>query len=409
MQRSYPDHISRLVSLETGQPLQIDDDDCDVDLPYPVDDQYIMHTGVAMPVGVEPSQSPFTAVIHIARFVGQLRKTLRSSTIDAAILSEFDVHFARSMVAFPAHCQFGSTLHLEPQSLPPLLHLQNSRLVLHRHNLSTMCHAEVRSIALDHCVAVARDTAHLLSRVMHTPATALGHGSDNAPWQSKVAAAATASLCMHAWRCTLLLVCRGYYAEAMTCVEISAAVGELRAVNTACGRHLSFFLRMLVEKLHDRRRGGYSNTNLEHDEEMMAYVSGDLQGSVEDNWVWQGSVPEGSMDPQAAGLTQATRIPSIALAAPSYRDLPASTPGGLSAEEASNWGGWDQILWRVQTLLQDRPLVTPSGGLGRAYGPPPLSTPPPGSVPHPVLPQPRGPPSSSTSTPTSRISIASII
>ena len=397
------------MSLETAQPLLIDDDDCDVDLPYPVDDQYIKSTGVALPVGVEPSQTSFTAAIHIARFVGQLKNTLRSPSIDASTLAEFDAHFASCVTAFPAHCQFGSTLALEPQSLPPLLQLQNTRLVLHRHNLSTMCPAELRYIALDHSVAVARDTAHLLSRVMHTSAGVSGHGTDHDSWQRKLAGAVTASLCTHIWRCTLLLAFRGYYAEAMTCVQVSAAIGELRPINTACGRYLSFFLRMLGDKLHARQEG-YSNVNLEHDEEMMAYVSGDVQGSVEGNWVWQGSVPDVSLDTYTAGMGPSTRIPSMALSSSSYGGPPTSSPGGMSVEEAQKWDGWEEILWRLRTLLQDRPLVGSAFGLPRGFGQPTrhLSTPSPSEVSHPVLPQPRAP-TSATSTPTSRISIASII
>lgn len=150
----------------------------------------------------------------------------------------------------------------------------------------------------------------------------------------------------------------------------------------------------------------------------MAYVSGDLQGSAEDNWVWQGSMPDTpTRDPHANArrdLTPPGRIPSIAIPTPRFGDLPTPRLGTLSSDEASSWGGWDQVLWRLQLLSQERP----SQGRGHTFGPGPgyeppprhVSAPPSGTLP-PLLPPHQRPPLPVTTntTPTSRISIASIM
>ena len=420
--------LDRLACLERDQPLQIDDDEeneYDVDLPVRVvDEQYVRNTGIGRFMSQETAHDVFAAIIHLARSVGPLMKTLRAPIISLANLHHFNSHFASSMAAFPAHCQVGLSSYLDPRSLPTLIYLQNARFVLHRHNLSPICPPEMRSVAVDNSVAVARDTAHLLSRTMQQPPSSESESesrSNQHAWRSQFAEMASSSMCTHIWRCTLFLCLRGYYVEAMSCVKVSAAIGEHRAINLACGRHLSFFLRMLVEKIQ-HSDGGDGSSQLLDDEEMMAYVSGDVQGSAEKNWVWQGSVPESSsnlIEPYPTDTNEFTPsrgFPGMAL--PRFHDLPTPNLGGLSSDEATSWGDWDQLLWQLQLLAQDNRAPGPSAGFGvgfagsAAFAAPLLphpSAPPPVNRPAP-LPQRSLPPvNTTTSAPTSRISIASII
>ncbi|KAI9783081.1 MAG: hypothetical protein M1839_004250 [Geoglossum umbratile] len=355
----------RLLAIELGRPLRIGDDDCDVGLPCPVDDHFIFDTGT-VPSGSPPTSSLLLTSIHVVRLMAPLLKTLKAPAIAPLTLKTFESHFATCMASFPPSCQVGSDQYLDPQFLSPVFYLQKARLVLHRHNLSTACISDARVAAIDHCVSTARDTVQLLSRAMRPPPDS-GYGRSSPDqsnianrWEAGLSAVASTMLCTHLWRCTLFLCFRGYYSEALICVSASAAIGDLRPVNAACGRYLSFFLQALVERLR-RGEGG----NLEKDEEMMAYVSGDLQGSTENSWVWSGS--ETGM---ALNNAEQTSSPKSERQQETQTSSSLSPANALTNEE-TDWGGWEQIVWLLQALQHEQQGV----GQG-AYGAPPRQSTP---------------------------------
>lgn len=328
----------RLLSLELGRPLSIDDRDCDVGLPCPVDDLYIQRQGIVIPQDVPQYPTPLLSTITVVRFISQLIDSLKAPTIATHILQSFDTHFSTCTDAFPPSCRLDSSADLNPQSLAPTIYLQNARLILHRHNLSPASSPEVRATAISSCFDAAKDTASLLSRTMHSPSTSPTHPESSASgWQSLLAASASSMLCTHIWRCTLFLCFRGDYAAALICTQASAAIGDLRAVNTACGRNLAFFLKCLLERLQRGEDG-----NLEKLEEMMVYVSGDLQGSTEHSWVWQGSETGMALNGNSTSPTTGEASDAI----------PTATV--LSAEEEKDWGGWEGIEWILQALLKEQ-------------------------------------------------------
>lgn len=319
--------IFRLLALEMGKPVLINDQDCDTDLPCPVDEQYITEEG-----GVPESQqtSPLLATIHVVRSIGQLTRTLRSPTVSPATLETFERHFNTCLATFPSQFHPKTDQDLDPRSLAPVIYLQNARLLLHRHNISPFCPYAVRAAAMDYCVSTALDTAHLLSRCMQ-PGPGPGYPT-GADWRTLFASCAGTLLCTHIWRCVLFLLFRQEFAAALTCVQASAAVGDSRAVNAACGRHLSFFLRCLLDCL---RR---SDSELERDEEMMAYVSGDMQGTSDGSWVWQGS-ETGS---------QLAVVPSLQPSSPSGPE------GGSTQMPDADQEGWEWVEETVQCLLDEQ-------------------------------------------------------
>jgi hypothetical protein len=349
------------LAIEMGRPLRIDDDDCDVGLPCPVDDHFIFDAGPLVPGGSPPTSNLLLTLIHMARFVPPLLKALKAPVVATPTFKTFESHFATCIASLPPSCQIGSDQYLDPRFLSPLLYLQRTRLVLHRHNLSTACASDARAAAIDRCVSTARDTAQLMSRVMRpSPDGGYEHSS---PSQSRTAnhreaelgAVASTTLCTHLWRCTLFLCFRGHYSEALVCVSASATIGDLRPVNAACGRNLSFFLQALVEKM----RRGEGNT-LEKDEEMIAYVSGDMQGSIENSWVWSSSETgillssaEQTSSPRSERQQESRAIDSLS---------PTTT---LANEEQSDWGGWEQIVWLLQALQHEQ-----QGAGQGAYGAP---------------------------------------
>ncbi|TVY29873.1 putative transcriptional regulatory protein [Lachnellula hyalina] len=367
----------RHMSLELGRPLLIEDADCDVSLPAAIDDHYIHDAGMLVPNGVSPLTNFILPIIHVVRAVSQLIKTLKSPVISSSTLATFDTHFSSCMSSFPPACQLTATQPLNPRMLAPICHLMNARLVLHRHNLTTSCPPEIRANAIEQCIRTSLDSANLFARA--TASSASLH-----PANPPFGPTANAMTCTHIWRCTLFLLFGGHFDAALTCIRASANVATLRDVNVACGRNVAFFLGVLIEK---RRAGGMAGSRgyrgePEMDEEILAYVSGDLQASTENSWVWAGSetgmnitANSGAVGPSATlmsgGREEGTTI--------------------LTDVEARDWGGWERVEYLVGVLAREQ------GGYG-----------------HPLPPRYGGPPGSGSTGPerdqrNERMSITSII
>ena len=152
-------------------------------------------------------------------------------------------------------------------------------------------------------------------------------------WEARIASSATAFLCTHIWRCTLFLCFRGEYSSALVCARASAAICDIRPVNQACCRHLCFYLQCLQSKLELGE-----GTSLERDEEMMAYVSGDLQGSMEDSWVWQ----KHELHSREIPLANA------------HDDFQKDTASRPAVEESRSVEGWDWILATLLKFLSEQ-------------------------------------------------------
>ncbi|KAJ5994892.1 hypothetical protein N7481_001869 [Penicillium waksmanii] len=303
----------RLLALEMGKPVLINDQDCDIDLPCPVDDRYITESA-AIPDGHQTI--PLLATIHVVRSLGQLTRTLRWSTLSSATLETFERHFSTCLATFPPYLQPNNDQDLDPRSLAPSIYLQNASLLLYRHNISPYCQPSVRELAMVRCVSIAIDTANIISRCMRSHA-----GAD---WRTLFASAAGTLLCTHIWRCSLFLLFQQEFGPALACVQAMAAVGDDRAINASCGRYLAFFLQLLLDRL---QRGD----TLEEDEEMVAYVSGDMQGTSDGSWVWQGSETGSQLEAMSSKPN-------------------AHSPPGPEKE----WPGWEWIEQTVQYLSTEK-------------------------------------------------------
>jgi len=271
--------------------------------------------------------------IHVVRMISQLLRSLQSQTISPQALLTFDSHFASCQNVFPAHCQIYHPQPLEPRHLSPICQLQNCRIVLHRHNLSTSCPAEVRAAALQSCLKVAKETVHLLARVrQYQPPSQI-------TWRDAVASAATTMVCAHIWRCMLFLCFSAFYDEALVCADICAAIGDFRQMNVSCGRNLYGFLRQVASRIAQ-------GTDLMQDEMMIALVSGDVQGSTESSWVWNGSETGTALNGSACTPTNFS---------PSKEILqPFQNPTILTAEEMKEWSGWDHIQEIIKQLKREK-------------------------------------------------------
>lgn len=333
------DYLS-LLSLELGRPAMINDEECDVGLPNPVDDRYLSESGG----GSQRTESLVLPTIQVMCGISKLLKTLRTPNLNIPTLQSYDSLFIECIAAFPSHHQVRSDGYLDPHSLPPLIYLQSARLMLHRQNLTTACPFDVRAAAVQDCVNISHDTVRLLARCMQDPPETLQQPlTSHDKWEARLASATSAFFCTHVWRCTLFLCFRGDYDAALLCARASAAIADVRPVNTACGRYLDFFLRRLTSKLQQGE-----GAHLSGDEEMIAYLSGDLQGSIESSWVWQGWEGEGEMQLSEPLNDRTSANGQRADDGAGNADVP---------EEGDGWAEWDVILETLERLMREQQQV----------------------------------------------------
>ncbi len=337
--------LDRILSLELGRPFAIDDTDCDVSLPEPCDDHFLQTDGPIHPLNANPLSHYLHVVIDVVRCFSAMRKAFSAPVVAPARLASFEVHLSSCLRAFPAPCVAQSDLPIAPHILMPLSYLLNARLLLHRHNLAPACPPEVRKSAIEHCTITAMDTADLIGRTSAT-----------------LADTATALLTTHIFRCTLFLLLAGRYEPASTCIRALSSIGPRRDVAIPCGRFLSFFVSVLANKRAEiasyiprSTPHGFPHAappgpatvqeSLIRDEELLIYVSVDLQASPESSWVWAGAErdpPGMSAKPVGGGL------------------LVADNRTGLTLEERQDWGDWDGLFSRIKGMASGNSSPAPA-------------------------------------------------
>lgn len=337
--------LDRTLSLELGRPVLIDDFDCDVSLPAGVDDHFIHDGGMLVPNGAEPLSHSLLAIIHVVRAYSALSKALSSPLIAPTRLATFDQHFGGCLRTFPQTCDPSSSVPLSPLLLNPLVYLLHARLLLHRHNVAPTCPPDVRLTAVEQCTLTALETSSFLART-----------------DSALPDAATALLTTHVFRCALFLLFTGHLDQAAACVRVLAAIDTRRDVAVPCGRFLAFFVTTLGTKRAEitnylsqtpssGRQGFTSHPTrpsptavqgaLLRDEELLAYVSADLQACPDTAWVWAGGEREAQ--------SQQTPSPTMGDNGSGSNNgsgdqlYHAESRMGLSDEEARDWGGWERL------------------------------------------------------------------
>ena len=324
----------------------IHEEDCEIALPSSVEDRYIQPQGLFRS---RVETAPFTgsiAAIHITRPFAELLQALKSSVMAPHVLHSFDERFYAKLTLLPENYQPNSNLSLEIAALPPIMTLLSARFHLHRRNFTTASHLAERVEALRRCTLVAQDTAKYISRALHSPPKVESERS----WQTRVSSIASNMICMHTWRCVLILCFRGEYDAALMCLHLMSAIGVIRKVNGACGMNIVFFL----ERLLDRVRSGHGNfQTLEQDEEMIAYISGDAQGNLEQSWVWTGT----DLGPSASPLLSPRHDMRAREPEDSRRErLHSQGDLNLSGHDEIPWDDWGRIEHMIRQLMgENRP------------------------------------------------------
>lgn len=338
----------------------------------------------------------------MTRSFSNLYQDVKSSEIPGHVLRSHDENLHARWGALPEACQLASDAYMDPAFLAPIFTIQLARFILHRRNLSPLCQPPDRLDALHRCTAIAHETARCIAKTLK-PATSPSDAERS--WQAKVSQIASSAMCMHLWRCMLVLCLRAEYEAALLCLRLSSAIGNLRKVNMACGKNLKFFLDRLFDRIHS---GNSTAHQLTQDEEMLAYVSGDMQGNLGHSWVWTASdfTPSQTSPHPASHVPGRTHGPDEPMQG---TQLPLRSTPGSPENGAREWDGWGQIEQMIGQLIEEqrsRRVQQPS------YYPPPhnplkrvqLAADAPPSPSRLAAPAPPPTPSSS-----SRISIANII
>jgi len=325
-----------------------------------------------------------------------LFRELKSSVIQPAILQSFDEQLRSKLLILPEAYKPDSEAYFDSKGLPTVFAVLSARFHLYRRNFNPVSGPIERANALNRCVSIAQDTSKYVSRALHKPA--MQDAGKN--WTERVALIASNTICLHLWRCILVLCLRSEYDAALMCLHLSKAIGSFRKINVGCGRHIAFVLDRLLDRV---RSGRGSIQQLERDEEMIAYVSGDAQSNLEHSWVWTGTdlaLPT-SQDvipsaPQQPGGDEPMRD------ALPYRASYAGPTNGTT-----DWDEWVKIEHTVGQLMSEhvhrntQPL---------SYYPPPHNPVKRVQLATDVLSPPKTAPNPSpTPSSTSRISIANII
>jgi hypothetical protein len=269
---------------------------------------------------------------------------LKSPLLTTAQLSKFDAHFRKCLETYPPACDPSSNVPLSPQFLSPLAYVLHARLILHRHHLSPDCPGDARFAAVENCTHVALETASLLSRT-----------------NSSLGEVATALLTAHVFRCSLFLLLTGYFDHAVTCARALSSIDVKKDIATACGRYLSFFIQELGHKRAEHaaylarhtpptsfsRPHSPSNqsallNSLARDEELLAYVSGDLQASPDRSWLWTGMEREVPLESQMTSSKMPREARGINFA--------QEQRSGLNDEERNSWSGWSILETSIRGL-----------------------------------------------------------
>ncbi|PQE09942.1 fungal specific transcription factor domain-containing protein [Rutstroemia sp. NJR-2017a BVV2] len=329
--------FDRQLALELKQPLLIHDEDCDIQLPSPVEDFYLPNSGPYLPQnGAQPPprmQNLFLPTIHVMRCVAPVLQACKSSYIPPSTLAIFTSHFNTLYSYLPSSPPSSPSLASSSEPHPPLeaphLHLLSLRLHLHAHNLSPSTPPDLRASALDQCIHAALDTATLLARAR---------------------APVSAHTCTHIWHSALFLLYAQHLEPAAALIRLCKTMDNRRDVLLGIGRYLTFVLGLLLDR---KQRGRELERERDWDPEIMAYVLGDLQ-----TWTWCAAA--GDVSPRL-GLGLGMGSPRGSAGAGS--DLYTGGVSALPEAEARDWGGWERVLYLVDFLGRQTGAMGGAGGL----------------------------------------------
>lgn len=308
--------MSRLLGIELTRPTLIDEDDCDAEYPTTHKEEQNLSEDPFHP----SKPTLLLSSILVARLLSPLARLCRQECIPTEQIRNFDALLADCMRQLPPQLRLDSPDLLDPLTVAPLIHLQNARIVLHRQNMSLICSSQQRSIAIQDSISAALDTARTIARIYPLNTT-----STNV--EGRLLAASNMLLCTHVWRCMLLLAYGNAWPQFHALLRVTSLIADRKTINISCGRHLSLFLQCLIERY---QAGNVSE--LDRDEEVMMYLSGDLLNR-----------PKSPAESRGKGH-------GIEAGSPLRSGAHKGWDSVLSDKEDKPWLGWNQTLQEALRL-----------------------------------------------------------
>ena len=152
--------------------------------------------------------------------------------------------------------------------------LQDSMLLIHRHNLSPLAPMNLRINAMRQCLQIALSWIPLIKRcVFDDIETTTEQKSRTHRFKNLV----LPEFCLHLWRLQLLLFAGGLFQEAVPLTIASKAIGNHRPVNLELPKYVAGMIRFVDGKgsiYEHAENGGWTVI----DEEIIAFAVGDLHG-----------------------------------------------------------------------------------------------------------------------------------
>lgn len=220
---------------------------------------------------------------------------------------------------------------------------------MYQRNLSPLASPVTQVNALERCVSIAQDTTKYVSRALYNQTAQETGKTETGKTDTKmITVVARSAVCLHMWRCVLVLCFRGEYDVALVCLHFLRSIGSARKINAACGKSIAFFIERLFERIH---QGIGGNNQLEHDEEIIAYLSADTQGSLEHSWVWAGTnmAPSTSVHDVAPGAVRSPGGKEMMRDRRASRAIPSMWWNG-----STEWDDWGRVEHMVRQLMDER-------------------------------------------------------
>lgn len=406
--------MASLLSVESSSPMQIDDADCTVGALR--SEQTVFNSSTSGAPQRFPDTTLLELLVPIAKMVPQFRAALRLPTIPATTLQALEQELDSLALQWPEPFHPYTSGYIAPSFVWISATFFSLRVFLHRHNLSPLASPDARANALAACTSAAHGTVHIINRSLlaspaDSPSSPRPPSSAAAPsWEQRVRVTTPAHLCTHLWRCTLLLTLSLDFSAALTCARLSAAVGSLRKINQACGRHLTAYLERLAHRLRTPPLLGLPPAQQRHrlalDEEMLAIVSADAQADTYASWIWSAGASaspdlavadsppnDHGRDPETGSV--GSRPSSGGAGVGGAGGVGFSSAGARDDFDDADWGGWPRVEAMLRELARDQQssAAGSASSVGSALmGPGASEAPPPLPQLHPPQPPPPAPP-----------------
>jgi hypothetical protein len=328
--------------------------DADTNVPFPFGAKRIDLIKQGHTSGIMAKDQWTTTLFSWLRDVAKITRGLRE-------LPYLETHDIERMVA-RAQTQWASypldkVLEADDPTSSPFLTnymlLQDSLLTINRHNLSPMAPMPSRVQALKRCIETCRTWSVLIKRCAYDEPNLT---TEQIKRTHRFITLVLPEFCLHLWRCELLLFAAGMYAEAISLVIASKAIGDYRPVNMELPKYAAGLLKFCAGKgsVYDHANTGQWTIA---DEEILAFAVGDMHGMYRGRGfpdLWDRPSPRARHRTSESESDESSSI---------SESMPSTWPGELKCDEMDDVDvSWEDVLELVKARAKEAEMMKVDGG-----------------------------------------------